>query len=313
MELEENAATQEEAEVFELDPFDTLVGQDGEEFGSDEDDNEDSAICLRMLVGKQTKMAHKEKIYTPIFITSRFNHTQSSPPVSTSLSSLPSSSLDLKSTTPTSASGAGWRDLVENEEDPDEFALGGVTKKWMAPLGVIQQVITSELNPLKICSVNVVMQFARVAHATDFIYCYSIMEANKRSEYAPNMPMSRSSQSSMRRQAVHPSMLGQSMTAELNMFFPFDPYKLPKSGAYIQGVYREWSSVAIGAEEDDDEDDDEESVGSEEPAENELPQGIAMSGARSPAPDDEAANSGASFGGMSMSPSVPRMTSLPAS
>ncbi|KAH9947168.1 RNA polymerase I-specific transcription initiation factor RRN3 [Amylocystis lapponica] len=473
-ELEENAATQEEAEVFELDPFDTLIGQDGEESGSDENDNEDGDNLSDISSdaggeadedGSQGEDLHSnlhhvqsmvdklDAILKTIF--DHFNHIHSSPPVSTLLSSLPSSSLDLKSTTPTlspssysheegrirrqrqfqallsifdrtilrtfksrytqflvfwyssldpefsdlflgtlvtkallepdqpavtRAAGASyiasfvsraqfvdrdstrtmvkvlcsflgnhldifdglhddaappimanhslfyavaqavflifcfrWRDLAEDEEDPDDFALGGVTKKWMAPLGVIQRVITSELNPLKICSVNVVMQFARVAHATDFIYCYSIMEANKRSEYAPSMPMSRSSQSSMRRPTVHPSMLGQSMTAELNTFFPFDPYKLPRSGAYIQGVYREWSSVAIGAEEDEDEDDDGESVGSEEPEENELPQGIAMSGARSPAPDDEAANLGASFGGMSISPSVPRMTSLPAS
>ena len=41
---------------------------------------------------------------------------------------------------------------------------------------------------------------------------------------------------------------------ELNTFFPFDPYKLPKSSRYIDRVYREWSAVAIG---DDDEDEDE--------------------------------------------------------
>ena len=38
------------------------------------------------------------------------------------------------------------------------------------------------------------------------------------------------------------------------LFFPFEPYRLPKSNAFIQGVYREWSSVAI--EDEDDEDDE---------------------------------------------------------
>jgi RNA polymerase I-specific transcription initiation factor RRN3 len=44
----------------------------------------------------------------------------------------------------------------------------------------------------------------------------------------------------------------------LNAFFPFDPYRLPKSSAFIQGVYREWSSVAIENEDDEDEEEEEE-------------------------------------------------------
>ena len=44
---------------------------------------------------------------------------------------------------------------------------------------------------------------------------------------------------------------------ELNTFFPFDPYRLPKSSAFIIGVYREWSSVAIEDEEEDDEEEEE--------------------------------------------------------
>lgn len=48
------------------------------------------------------------------------------------------------------------------------------------------------------------------------------------------------------------------VNAELNTFFPFDPYRLPKSKVFIQGVYREWSSVAIEDEEEEDEEDEEE-------------------------------------------------------
>jgi len=93
------------------------------------------------------------------------------------------------------------------------------------------------------------MQFARVAHATDFIYCYTILESNKRSE--PGPPNTEGHSASF---ATHPMVLGGSINAELNTFFPFDPYRLPKSNVYIQGVYREWSTVAI----DDDDDDEEE-------------------------------------------------------
>ena len=61
------------------------------------------------------------------------------------------------------------------------------------------------------------MQFARVAHATGFVYCYSIMEANRRSDYAPNTDGGRA--------PSKPKSLvfEQSMTSELNTFFPFDP------------------------------------------------------------------------------------------
>lgn len=104
------------------------------------------------------------------------------------------------------------------------------------------------------------MQFARVAHATDFIYCYTILESNKRSEYAPNNTEGRGHLApSNVPSAIHPTVLRGNVNPELNTFFPFDPYRLPKSHSYIQGIYREWSSVAIDDDEDDDEDDEDES------------------------------------------------------
>jgi len=48
---------------------------------------------------------------------------------------------------------------------------------------------------------------------------------------------------------------GISAGAELNTFFPFDPYRLPRSAAFIKNIYREWSSVAIDDESDDESDD----------------------------------------------------------
>jgi RNA polymerase I-specific transcription initiation factor RRN3 len=99
------------------------------------------------------------------------------------------------------------------------------------------------------------MQFARVAQSTGFIYCYSILESNKRMEYTS----SRLDGSASRDQRLgdHAATPGTPFNAELNTFFPFDPYMLPKSNSYIQGVYREWSSVAI----DDDVDEDAEEEG----------------------------------------------------
>ncbi|KAI0331255.1 RNA polymerase I-specific transcription initiation factor RRN3 [Cubamyces sp. BRFM 1775] len=206
-----------------------------------------------------------------------------------------------------------WRDLLEDQDEVDEFApSNGPAKKWMPELDVIQRVVTSELNPLKVCSTNVVMQFARVAHATGFVYCYSIMEANRRSEYAPSTPGTGTGAHSGR--LPKGLMFDNSMTSELNTFFPFDPYKLPRSGAYIQGVYREWSSVAIDDDDDDDdEEEDEEGDNAEDESDVEeqgAPSsqsvGILVNGARpSSSTDDEADGLGQSFGGMSISPARP--------
>lgn len=148
-------------------------------------------------------------------------------------------------------------------------------------------------------------QFARVAHATDFLYCYSIIEANKRSEYASASSTTSSPYpAALGRRFLNPAVVGDSMQTELNTFFPFDPYKLPRSGTYIDGVYRDWASVAIDDDEDEDEDEDEE----EEAVTDEPPLSSSYDGLSSPIPfarpdqGSEADKLGASFGGMSISP-----------
>jgi RNA polymerase I-specific transcription initiation factor RRN3 len=171
-----------------------------------------------------------------------------------------------------------WRDLLEDEVEADEL-VAKPGKQWMPELGIVQRIINSVLNPLKVntdsplplpfittlmpsqlCSPNVVGQFAHIAQATGFTYCFTILEANKRSEYGSNNAEGRVSTSgtSSPSKPMYPALLNSSITAELNTFFPFDPYKLSKSSVYIQSIYREWSSVAI------DDDDDEEEVEEED-------------------------------------------------
>ncbi|KAI5993559.1 RNA polymerase I-specific transcription initiation factor RRN3 [Pisolithus albus] len=194
-----------------------------------------------------------------------------------------------------------WRDLEEEFDESEEYQSG---KKWMSELNVIQRVITSPLNPLKVCSPNVVMQFSRVAQATDFAYCYSILEANKRSEYnlsAGSIP-------------ILPQVVNEGfLQSELHTFFPFDPYKLPRSSSYIQGIYRDWASVAIDedeeedAEEEDGLSDDHAAAASGSVLSSAIPNvGLMPTGrldicGRSRSNSD-AGGLGESFGGMSISP-----------
>jgi RNA polymerase I-specific transcription initiation factor RRN3 len=137
------------------------------------------------------------------------------------------------------------------------------------------------------------MQFARVAHATDFIYCYPILEANKRS----------SDGDPSQRTPVRQTFMPPQTNTELNTFFPFDPYKLPKSSRYISKVYREWFAVAIDEEdgdEEDDEDDEDECSGSM----GSMRVGVSI--ARTVPPEPLADTLGASFEAMSISPVRPQ-------
>ncbi|KAE9383842.1 RNA polymerase I-specific transcription initiation factor RRN3 [Gymnopus androsaceus JB14] len=210
-----------------------------------------------------------------------------------------------------------WRDLLEDgeeEEVPMKGAKsegGGRGKKWMKQLDVVQRVVNSVLNPLKVCSPNVASQFARVAHATDFLYCYTILESNRRSD------ASSSSDGITHQISLSALTHGLHLTSELNTFFPFDPYKLPKSGVYIQEVYREWASVAIDEESDDDEDASDEDEDEDGDGDGDDITAHAMSDFTMPmsisiAEEDEsgaasAQGLGASFDAMSISPAKPGM------
>lgn len=134
------------------------------------------------------------------------------------------------------------------------------------------------------------MQFARVARATDFIYCYPILEANKRSSDGDP-----SQRASARQTFVPPQA-----NTELNTFFPFDPYRLPKSSRYINEVYREWSMVAIDDDEGDEDDEDED----EDEAVNSARSGMTI--ARAVPTGPLADTLGASFEAMSISPARPQ-------
>lgn len=146
------------------------------------------------------------------------------------------------------------------------------------------------------------MQFARVAHATDFLYCYSIIEANKRSDYAStNSPGSRADTRSSRH-VLNSIVLGESMQTELNTFFPFDPYKLPRSGLYIDAVYRDWAQVAVDDEDEDEDDEDDGGEIADEPSSSSYHGHFSGISSGSSPQDTEAEKLGVSFGGMSISP-----------
>lgn len=110
---------------------------------------------------------------------------------------------------------------------------------WMPSLAVLTRAVTSPLNPLRFCAPAIVQQFAHVAQYSGFFYCFSILEANKRV-------------------ATRDADTGPKETASMGLsdaFFPFDPFRLPKSGRFIDPLYREWSEVAPDDTDDEEADD----------------------------------------------------------
>lgn len=177
---------------------------------------------------------------------------------------------------------------MDGESVDDEGKAEG---KWMADLDVLQNAITSDLNPLLVskphvrsklivnepriikgCNPTVVSTFAKVAHHTNFAYCFSIIEANQQSSHPRSssshalsktaVPASRSSSGagSNRQDPTFGSQTLPRQARQLNVdagldsYFPFDPYDLPKSKRFIETLYRTWDEVAIDGGLDSDSD-----------------------------------------------------------
>lgn len=148
---------------------------------------------------------------------------------------------------------------------------------WAPGLGVVQRAITSPLNPLRYCNANVVQQFAHVAQHTGFLYCYSVLESNARRSGAPGAPDSPPRAPQGTREST-PLAAGAPRDAPapvpaktLDVFFPFDPYRLRDSGPLIHALYREWADVAPeGDEEEDEEEEEADALGPDDDVDDEM-------------------------------------------
>jgi len=146
------------------------------------------------------------------------------------------------------------------------------------------------------------------------------MEANRRSDSAVGkspagiLPFPKQSAAGHRAPSM-PAGQGviardEVVEADLNAFFPFDPYKLPLSLPYVEPVYRDWSEVAMDNLDSDEEGEDEEDSSDSEGVSDGNGEtdsdssGNALEHRLVPIypSDDLAKVLGQSFGGMSISP-----------
>jgi RNA polymerase I-specific transcription initiation factor RRN3 len=140
-----------------------------------------------------------------------------------------------------------WRDLTTaaidgdtadqvDELEPGHIAFPPNIKEFL------HKSIYSRLNPLKVCSPAIVAEFARIAHHFQFLYVYPLLETNKRIRITAFRSMSTLSDSRF-------SHMGREIRAgdnsgyQLDAYFPFDPYQLPRSRRWLEGDYVEWRGI----------------------------------------------------------------------
>ncbi|XP_038064414.1 RNA polymerase I-specific transcription initiation factor RRN3-like [Patiria miniata] len=92
----------------------------------------------------------------------------------------------------------------------------------------LERVVTCRLNPLRLCLPSIVNMFATLTRKYQIAYCYTVIERNNRSLHQVAKLHSSDSTSKL------------AATNLLDSFFPFDPYLLPRSGKFVQSLYRQW-------------------------------------------------------------------------
>ncbi|EEP81912.1 conserved hypothetical protein [Uncinocarpus reesii 1704] len=150
-----------------------------------------------------------------------------------------------------------WRDLTTAAQEGDinlqsELDLDQV--RFPPDISnVLHRAIHSKLNPLKICSPTIVREFARIAHHVGFMYVFPLLETNKRIRIFTFR--SSISMDSRFGQIERETRADNSLGSQMDAYFPFDPYNLPRSRRWLVGDYVEWRGVP-GLRDDDKEDDD---------------------------------------------------------
>lgn len=170
-----------------------------------------------------------------------------------------------------------WRDLTTaaaadgdtadqvDELEPSQVAFPPNIKEFL------HKCIYSRLNPLKVCSPAIVAEFARIAHHFQFLYVYPLLETNKRIRITAFRSISTLADPRF-------SHVGREIRAgdntgyQLDAYFPFDPYQLPRSRRWLKDDYVEWRGIpgldglddSDSAGDDDSDDSDEDVTETEE-------------------------------------------------
>lgn len=110
------------------------------------------------------------------------------------------------------------------------------------------------------CAQPVVNQFATIAHKTNFLYCYAILDANRRTTSRESMTLTPTTPRGPLRTLSEPIRASPAVLSttqpvprqllvaeEMDSFFPFDPFRLPLSSKFIDNIYNDWVSEEDGS------------------------------------------------------------------
>jgi RNA polymerase I-specific transcription initiation factor RRN3 len=157
-----------------------------------------------------------------------------------------------------------WRDLTTAalEEDGlrDDLELDEVSFPPSIK-ALLHQAIYSKLNPLKICSPSIVAEFARIAHHLHFLYVYPLLETNKRLRISSFRSLASMAMESRFGHAERETRADDDFGSQLDAYFPFDPYHLPRSRRWLEGDYVEWRGIPGLDDRADDHDDSDSHAG----------------------------------------------------
>ncbi|KAJ2870778.1 DNA independent RNA polymerase I transcription factor [Coemansia aciculifera] len=133
-----------------------------------------------------------------------------------------------------------WRDMAEAPGGGPVVESELDNLRWCNEIEGIQRIVFSKLNPLRACSSAIAHQFAQVASQTNFMFCYAVLQQNRRtgSETKEQNDSETPTQSNLLR-------------TELETFFPFDPMLLPISRQFIDDIYLQWQEVGEEASSDE--------------------------------------------------------------
>ena len=159
-----------------------------------------------------------------------------------------------------------WRDLIIKPDDPITpsppllpYGTDPDEEEKQHPTflpgirDALNQNVFSKLNPLRVCAPVIAEQFASMAYHLGVMYVYALLESNKRVPLAPII-------SADRRETALTRKKGDEWQ-RLDGYFPFDPYRLPRSKRWVEDDYREWSNPpGMNDEEEGSESEEEDAV-----------------------------------------------------
>ncbi|MCJ1391177.1 hypothetical protein MMC18_004039 [Xylographa bjoerkii] len=160
-----------------------------------------------------------------------------------------------------------WRDLEagpeEQADDEDIPLTDDLAHIWIPGIKeTLAQNIFSKLNPLKVCSPTIVNEFAKISNHLGVVYVFHLLETNKRLRLSQfSRPIDRDLTFGVPERETALSVRKDESYQQLDEYFPFDPYHLPRSKRWVESDYREWKGIpglhddgnASGSEDEDEE------------------------------------------------------------